>query len=217
MATYKYIRVSTDKQDLKRQEMLLENIKSDKTYSDKLSGASTDRPALNKLRLDAQNGDNIYIESISRLGRNVDDLRALCEEFKSKGVIVSFVKEGLSTVGETYKFMLTILGAVAEMEREVTVQRVREGVAKAQKYGTKSGRPIGRPPVELSKHFEKYYQRWKSNDITAVEFAKLLEIGRATLYRHIKLYEEKHNISGEVVEQEELSESGESYKQYRIK
>lgn len=189
MATYKYIRVSTTKQDIKRQEMLLKGIKSDQTYIDKISGANSDRPQLNKLRLDVQEGDNIYIESISRLGRNVDDLRALCKEFKEKGVTIYFESEGLSTKGDTYKFILTILGAVAEMEREQIQQRVVDGMKKAKLYGTRSGKPIGRPLPELHKDFERYYNQWKDEDISGVEFAKLVEVSRSTLYRHIKLYE----------------------------
>jgi DNA invertase Pin-like site-specific DNA recombinase len=212
---YKYMRVSTDKQDTKRQEMLLEGIQADKVFIDKLSGKNTNRPQLNKLRLEAQNGDNVYIESISRLGRNVDDLRALCEEFRAKGVVVHFLKEGLNTNGDTYKFLLTILGAVAEMERETTVQRVREGVAKAQKYGTKSGRPFGRPQAELHPSFSKYYERWKRGEITAIEFAKLVEVSRPTLYRHIKIHESQQ-VDGKLKEENQVDSKGEKYKQVKL-
>lgn len=186
-----YKRVSTEKQDLRRQEEAFNNIKIDKEYCDKLSGKNADRPQLNKLRLEAQAGDTIYVESISRLGRNVDDLRHLVEEFREKGITVCFIKEGFNTGNGTnmYKFMLTILGAVAEMEREISVERIREGVRKAQKYGTRSGRPIGRPGRSLHPTFERYYIRWKNKEITAIEFAKLLEISRPTLYRYIREYE----------------------------
>jgi DNA invertase Pin-like site-specific DNA recombinase len=189
---FSYKRVSTIEQDLRRQEEAFGNIKIDKEYSDKLTGKHIDRPALNRLRLDAQQGDNIYIESISRLGRNVDDLRQLVQEFKEKGVTVHFIKEGFNT-GEgnnMFKFMLTILGAVAEMERELTVERVREGIRKAQKYGTKSGRPIGRPARQIPASFKKYYTRWKANQLTAVEFAKLIEVSKPTLYTYIRHHEE---------------------------
>lgn len=187
---YSYERVSTIKQDEKRQEMALEHIKINKRYIDKVTGKSADRTQLNKLKLDSKKGDNIYCESISRLGRNVDDLRSLCEFFKEKGVVVHFIKEGFNTNGDTYKFLLTILGAVAEMEREITVQRVKEGMDKAKKYGTRSGAPIGRPARELPKDFKKYYEKWKLGEITAVEFTKLLGVkSRGTLYSYIKLYE----------------------------
>ncbi len=188
---FAYKRVSTEKQDLRRQQDAFVGVKIDHEYCDKLSGKNTDRPALNRLRLDAEKGDHIYVESISRLGRNVDDLRQLVEEFTDKGVVVHFLKEGFTTGNgnNMAKFMLTILGAVAEMEREITIERVREGVRKAQRYGTKSGIPFGRPPRKIPSSFKKYYAKWKAKEITATEFAKLMDVSRPTLYRYIHQHE----------------------------
>ncbi|WP_010250235.1 recombinase family protein [Acetivibrio cellulolyticus] len=186
-----YERVSTIKQDERRQELSFDNYKIDKKYIDKATGKNTDRPQLNKLMLEVRKGDNIYVESISRLGRNVDDLRNLTEYFKEKGVTIHFLKEGFNTNGNMYKFLLTILGAVAEMEREIIVERVREGIEKAKKFGTKSGLSIGRPERTLTKEFEKYYKKWKDKEITAIEFAKLIGVSRATLYRYIKEYKRR--------------------------
>lgn len=189
-----YERVSTIKQDVRRQELSLDNYNIDKKYIDKASGKSaTDRPQLNKLMNEVKSGDNIYVESISRLGRNVDDLRKLTEYFREKGVTVHFLKEGFNTNGNMYKFLLTILGAVAEMEREITVSRIKEGIEKAKKYGTKSGIAIGRPIRKLPKEFEKYYVKWKNREIKAVEFAKLINVSRSTLYRYIKDYETRYS------------------------
>jgi len=187
---YGYMRVSTEKQDLRRQEDVFSNIRIEKSFKDKLTGANIERPALNSLRLEVKDGDQIYVESISRLGRNVDDLRQLVEEFRNKGVTIHFIKEGFNTGNgnNMFKFMLTILGAVAEMERELTIERVREGIKKAQRYGTRSGKPIGRPAREIPSTFGKYHTKWKQGNITATEFAKLLEISRPTLYRYIKEY-----------------------------
>jgi DNA invertase Pin-like site-specific DNA recombinase len=187
---FAYKRVSTESQDLRRQEEAFNGLSIDKVYEDKLSGKSSDRPALNKLRLEARQGDQVYVESISRLGRNVDDLRQIVQELKEKGVVVHFLKEGFNTGNGNNMagFMLTILGAVAEMERELTVERVKEGIAKAKKYGTKSGRPLGRPARELPANFKKYYSKWKAKDITGVEFARLLDVSRATLYRYVHEY-----------------------------
>ncbi len=84
-----------------------------------------------------------------------------------------------------FKFMLTILGAVAEMERELTVERVREGIRKAQKYGTRSRRSIGRPARKIPLSFKKYHEKWKNEEITGVAFARLLNVSRPTLYRYI--------------------------------
>lgn len=184
-----YKRVSTIKQDERRQELSFDNYKIDKKYIDKATGKNTNRPQLNKLILEVRKGDNVYVESISRLGRNVDDLRKLTEYFKDKGATVHFLKEGFNTDGNMYKFLLTILGAVAEMERELIVERVREGIEKAKKFGTNSGLPIGRPERTLPKEFEKYYKKWRVKEIKATEFAKLIGVSRATLYRYIAEYE----------------------------
>lgn len=194
---YKYERVSTNKQSVGRQEMILDKlgVKFDRTYTDKTSGKSIDRPQLNQLKLDVINGDIIYVESISRLGRNVDDLRAICDFFNSKGVTVYFVKEGINTSGDGYKFILTILGAVAEMERETTVERVQQGVQRCKETGvTKTGKWFGRENKtvdDLPKDFKKYYIKMINKEISKVEMAKLLECGRATLYRWIELYEKE--------------------------
>lgn len=198
---YQYLRVSTAKQINERQELALKaiGVKFDKTFEDKCTGKNAERPELNKLRLIVKENDNVYVESISRLGRNVDDLRAITDEFKNKGVTIHFIKEGINTKGDGYKFLITILGAVVEMEREniqeMTIQRVEQLKEKKVKgiIDTKTGNWFGRPEVtkeDLSNDFKKYYKRWKANEITATEFAKLLGVGRTTLYRYIKIFEE---------------------------
>ncbi len=185
-----YKRASTEKQDLRRQKEAFKGIRIDREYCYKLTGSKAGRPQLNKLRLEAEPGDNIYVESISRLGRNVDDLRQVVQEFKDKDVTVYFIKEGFNTGNNNnmFKFMLTILGAGAEMERELAVERIREGMAKAKRYGTRSGRPVGRPPREIPTSSKKYYPLWKNGDITATDFTRLIGVSRPTLYRYIEEY-----------------------------
>lgn len=116
---YGYERVSTKKQDNTRQTIQLNklDINFKKIFVDKRTGKNANRPELKKLINIVKADDNIYVESISRFGRNVDDLRNLCKELSEKGIVVHFLKEGFSTNGDGYKFLLTILGAVAELER----------------------------------------------------------------------------------------------------
>ncbi len=99
-----------------------------------------------------------------------------------------------NTQGTTYKLLLAILGAVAEMERENINQNVRQGITKAKRYGTKSGRPIGRPKAELPKKWDQYYPRYRKGELKGVEMARLLDVSRTTLYRHIKRHRELKKI-----------------------
>lgn len=184
-----YIRVSTKKQDEKRQEIILNPYKIDKKYIDKSTGKNIDREQLNKLIIESQKNDIVYIESISRLSRNVDDLRKIIETMNDKGVVIHFIKEGIVTNSSIYKLLITIFGAIAEMERETIQIRVIEGMAKAKKYGTKSGKLIGRPPTKLPEDFKKYYKMFISKKINKVEFSRLIKVTRPTLNKYIDMYE----------------------------
>lgn len=191
----KYLRVSTSKQDTTRQDMQLDKlgIAFDKEYIDKMTGKSKDRPELNKMILEVKDGDTLYCESISRLGRSLKDLIDIIEQLVNKGVRVIIVKEGIDTNSSTYKLLLAVFGGVAEMERETIQERVIQGVEKCKATGeTKTGRWFGREEKkadDLPKEFKKYYDKMINKEISKVEMAKLLGCGRATLYRWIRLYE----------------------------
>lgn len=190
----KYLRVSTVKQDILRQDIQLDKlgIRFDKEYIDKMTGKTKERPMLNKMIVQLKEGDTVYCESISRLGRNLKDLIDIIEQLVNKGVRVIIVKEGIDTSSSTYKLLLAIFGGVAEMERETIQERVIQGVEKCKATGeTKTGRWFGREKKtaeDLPKEFKKYYDKMINKEITKVEMAKLLGCGRATLYRWIRVY-----------------------------
>ena len=192
----KYLRVSTAKQERARQDMQLDKlgITFDKEYIDKMTGKTKERPQLNKMIVDVKDGDTVYCESISRLGRSLKDLIDIIEQLVQKGVRVIILKEGIDTSSSTYKLLLAVFGGVAEMERETIQERVIQGVEKCKATGeTKTGRWFGREEKkadDLPKDFKKYYDKMIKKEISKVEMAKLLGCGRATLYRWIKLYEE---------------------------
>ena len=191
-----YLRVSTKKQSIGRQEFLLDKlgIEFDRKYIDKLSGTVKDRPNLNKMIFDVKKGDIVYCESLSRIGRNLQDIINIVDQLNNKGVRVVIIKEGIDTESSTYKLLLGIFGAIAEMERENIQERVIEGIEKCKLTGiTKTGNWFGRKQKEkddLPKNFEKYYSQLLDKRITKVEMAKLLGVGRATVYRWIKIYKE---------------------------
>ena len=127
-----YVRVSTVEQNTARQEVLMKELGVDEVYIDKMSGKSTDRPELKKMMQFVRQGDTVIVESISRFARNTKDLLELVEQLTGKGVEFISKKEAIETTTPSGKFMLTIFGAVAELEREYILQRQKEGIAIAK-------------------------------------------------------------------------------------
>lgn len=127
-----YIRVSTQEQNTVRQEDLMERLGVELVYMDKLSGKARDRPALQTMMDFVRAGDTVVVESISRFARNTRDLLELIEQLREKGVEFQSQKEAIDTTTPSGKFMLTVFGAVAELEREYILQRQQEGIAIAK-------------------------------------------------------------------------------------
>lgn len=202
MSIYTYLRTSTKKQSTERQEYIFEQqgIKADKDFKDKVTGTKADRPALNELKATVKKGDIVYFVSISRMARNLKDCIEICDYFVERNVQVKILKEGIDTATSTYKLLLGIFGAVAEMERDTIAQQVQEGVDKCKATGTtKTGNWFGQPKKtkeSLPKNFEKAYKQLKKNGgaLTQDEVAKMLGVGRTTLYRYIKLYEGDYSV-----------------------
>ncbi|OBH14876.1 recombinase family protein [Mycolicibacter sinensis] len=135
-----YERVSTAEQSTDRQ---LAGIKVDRTFTDKASGKSTDRPALSEALRYLRDGDTFVIHSMDRLARNLEDLRRTVRELTSRGVRVEFVKESMTFTGDDSPMntlLLSMLGAVAEFERSLILERQREGIALAKARGVYKGR-----------------------------------------------------------------------------
>lgn len=197
-----YERVSTRKQDNSRQERVLENegIRFDKIYKDVITGATKEREALSRMLVEANKGDTVYCESISRLGRNLKDLIDIIDTLVQKGVRVKILKEGIDTGNSTYKLLLGIFGAVAEMERETIQERTQQKIdqlkedKKKGEINTKTGKWFGRQKVtkellETNKEFIKYYNKINDGSLKKNEVSKILNVGRTTLYEWIKIYE----------------------------
>ena len=153
----------------------------EKVFIDRISGKNTDRPELKEMMGFVRNGDTVIVESISRFARNTKDLLELVEQLTAKGVEFVSKKEAIDTTTPTGKFMLTIFGAVAELEREYTLQRQAEGIAIAKELGVYKGRkPIVRP------EFAHIVSLWRQGSITAVEAMNRLDMKPSTFYRKVK-------------------------------
>lgn len=176
-----YVRTSTAEQNTARQEVLMEALGVDEVYIDRMSGKSAQRPELQKMLGYVRRGDVVIVESISRFARNTRDLLELIEQLTAKGVGFVSQKEAIDTATPTGKFMLTVFGAVAELEREYILQRQREGIEIAKARGVYKGRkPISRP------EFPATVARWRAGEITAVEAMRQLNMKPSTFYRKVK-------------------------------
>ena len=187
-----YVRVSTTEQNTIRQEILMKDLGVEKVYIEKASGKSrTARPELEAMMDFVREGDTVIVESISRFARSTKDLLNLVEELSKKGVEFVSQKESIDTTTPQGKFMLTVFGAMAELEREQTLQRQKEGIAAAKE----EGKYTGRKPIEVGEVLlREVHGQWYKNEITTAHAIKRLGVSRNTFYRRRWEYEDSMGI-----------------------
>ena len=141
MAKLGYARVSTGQQKLDIQLATLKQlgIREDRIFTDKASGANTERPGLAQLLNRAEDGDEVYCTKLDRLGRNTLDMIQIVEALHRRGVSVTFIDDNLSTAGDIGYMLITILSAVAQAERARILERTNEGRQAAMESGIKFG------------------------------------------------------------------------------
>ncbi|MCI5971039.1 MAG: recombinase family protein [Oscillospiraceae bacterium] len=174
-----YIRCSSEQQNTARQEVLMQELGVDEVFIDKLSGKNTDRPQLKKMLSYVRKGDTVIVSEISRFARNTKDLLELIEILAQKEVEFISQKEAIDTSTPTGKFMLTVFGAVSELERSYILSRQAEGITIAKSLG----KYTGRKPKELPAGADSVIDKWKDGKITAAEAIRKLGISKSTFYR----------------------------------
>lgn len=180
-----YARTSTIEQDagLEGQVRSLQAHGCERIFHEKISGTQTNRPELQTAFDHLRHGDTLMITKPDRLARSTADLLRLVDAVQAKGaslVILSMGGQTLDTGNPTSKLMLTMLAAVAEFERDLMLERQREGIAKAKA----EGRYKGRPPSARAKSDD--VRSLKQQGIGPVEIAKRLGISRASVYRALE-------------------------------
>ncbi|GAB6150710.1 recombinase family protein [Clostridium novyi] len=195
---YGYLRVSTLSQNIARQLDALKNYEKDNNikfeciFEDKISGKNFERPQYKIMKQVVRPGDIIVIKELDRLGRNYDEIKKELQYFKDKKIKIVILDlpilqgindELLYTVLQD--MIISIMGYVAQKEREKIQRRVKEGLKNAKANGVK----LGRPKATLPKDFEKYYKKVLKKEITKNDMAKILGISRMTLYRYIKMFD----------------------------
>lgn len=176
-----YVRVSTAEQNVERQ---LDGVELDKVFTDKASGRNRDRPQLERMLDFVREGDTVYVHSLDRLGRNVDDLRDIVTELTGQGVEVRIVKQSLTFTGDDAnpmnRLMLTMLGAFAEFELAMIRERQAEGIAKAKAAGKYKGRNAALSPDQAT---ELRTRHAGGEGVAAL--AREYGISRQTAYRYL--------------------------------
>ncbi len=178
-----YVRVSTVEQNEARQIEALEKHNIDKWFKEKVSGKDTNRPELQSMLDFVREGDTIYIHDFSRLARSTKDLLSIVELLNDKGVHLVSNKENIDSSTSVGKLMLTMIGAIAEFERQNLLERQKEGIAIAKKEGKYKGRKA----IDIP-NFEEHYKRYMNREVTKSQLAKELNISRPTLDKILLQY-----------------------------
>ena len=176
-----YVRVSSYDQNPDRQ---LEQLDVDRVFTEKASGKDAERPQLKALLSYAREGDTIVIHSMDRLARNVDNLRRIVLSETRRGVRMQFIKENLTFTGDESpmaNLMLSVLGAVAQFERDLIRERQREGIALAKQRGAYAGRKKALIPARV----EELCARVGNGERKAA-LAREFGISRETLYQYLR-------------------------------
>lgn len=188
MALIGYARVSTVEQNEARQTALFKEKKVDKFFLDRLSGKNTHRPQLKAMLDYVREGDTVIVSEYSRLARSTRDLLLIVQQLTEKKVQLISDKERLDTSTAQGRLMLTVFAALAEFERDVMLQRQREGIIIAKKQGKYKGR---QPIPYNEEQFRKECQKWIKGQQTATATMKLLGMKPNRFYRLAK----KHGFS----------------------
>ena len=180
-----YARVSTDDQNLDRQLETLKACCPDKIFTDHLSGKNLERPGFQQMMDYVREGDIIYVASMDRMARNLDDLLTTTRLLQSKGITVHFLKENIcldpgAETSSMSKLIMSIMGAVAEFERSLIRERQREGIRLAIDRGVYKGRK----PIDPAKMQEA--RKLLDEGFTKTKVCEKLHISRQTLYKYLK-------------------------------
>lgn len=176
-----YGRVSTREQNLDRQEIALKEAGCIRVFTDKLSGKNTDRPELAACLDYLRPGDTLVVLSLDRLGRSLPDLITIVADLRRRGVGFRSLHEALDTTTPGGRLVFHVFAALAEFIRELIVQGTHEGLAAARARGQR----LGRPPAMDAEMVARARRLLTQPEETVSSIAKLLGVGRATLYRYL--------------------------------
>lgn len=177
-----YCRVSTKEQSFNRQiDSLTEyGIHKANIYKEKITGTKKDRPQLNKLLEDVEQGDIVVVSELARLGRSTKDLIQIAETLAEKGVELVSLKESLDTTTATGKAMFGMLSVMAQFERDLISERTKEGLESARARGKLGGRPKKR-----RENVERALMLYDMKTIAINDICEMCNMSKPTLYKYV--------------------------------
>lgn len=188
-----YARVSTrdQKLDLQIDAARRIGVPTADIYIETASGVRHDRPTLAKAIAALEAGDTLACYKLDRIGRSLVHVTKLLAELEERGVHFRTVDDGLSTQGSTGKLILHVLGAVAQFERDLILERTRAGLASARKHGKRLGPPVKWQPSMAP----RARQLMDKDGLNGDETARVLGVSRRTLFRGLKAAREHDRIA----------------------
>nr|WP_314512740.1 recombinase family protein [uncultured Pantoea sp.] len=181
-----YIRVSTNDQNTDLQRVALQSAECELIFEDRISGKTSDRPGLKKALRCLQPGDTLVVWKLDRLGRSMRHLVMLTEELRERGVNFRSLTDSIDTSTPMGRFFFHVMGALAEMERELIVERTRAGLAAARDKGRIGGRRR-----KMTAETVERARRMLAQGATLLQVSLVLDVSVKTLYRYIPGPEQK--------------------------
>lgn len=175
-----YARVSTQDQNLDLQIEALTQAGCKKVFDDKISGSRAERPGLTKALEMLREGDTLVVWKLDRLGRSVKNLVDLVGELHKQSVQFKSLTDAIDTGTPSGRFFFHVMASLAEMERELTVERTRAGLEVARQLGRKGGRKRQMTDSKIASA-----KKLLANGVPPRDVAKNLGVSVPTLYRWI--------------------------------
>jgi DNA invertase Pin-like site-specific DNA recombinase len=174
-----YARVSGDAQDLEAQREQLTTAGCSRIFAEKISGARTRRPELDRMLDHLRSGDVVTVTRLDRLARSTRDLLNIAERLQETGSgLRSLSEPWADTTSPAGRMVLTVFAGIAEFERSLIIERTRKGRERAKARGVRFG-----PPEKLAPEQVAHAERLVGEGTSVAEAARLLGVHRSTLYR----------------------------------
>jgi DNA invertase Pin-like site-specific DNA recombinase len=180
-----YARVSTLDQNLDMQIDALKAAGCERIYTEKMSGKRDDRPELQRCLDALREGDTLVVYKLDRLGRSTFKLLELTEELNERGVKFASIRDNIDTSTVIGKAMFRMLAVLAEMERDIIVERTQAGLKAARARGRVGGRPS-----KPKKDVERALKLYDSGEYTVPEIVEMTGVSKATIYRALRKREQ---------------------------